>query len=303
MLQQTQVPTVIPYYRKWLRRFPDFGAVARASQQEVLQAWQGLGYYARARNLHRTARLIVHRYGGRFPRSVDQMQQLPGIGKYSAHAVATFSFDQSLPIVEANTARVLTRVFDFREPIDSNPARKTLWDHAASLVPKYEARTFNSALVDLGALVCVPRNPRCDACPVERLCRAKNPGTLPINKPNPRTKRLVERHAFVLNKNRILLQQSATRWRGMWVLPQLDARVRGRPDHRSTFPFTHHQITLVVYCQRPPERILPGQRWFRSIGPVAMPSPHRRAAEALIRKFPLNARQGALSRRQQWLES
>ena len=290
MLQQTQVATVIPYYREWLRRFPDFGALARASQQEVLHAWQGLGYYARARNLHTTARLVVDRHSSRFPRSVDHIQQLPGIGKYTAHAVATFSFNQSLPIVEANTARVLTRVFDFREPIDSKPGRKMLWDYAARLVQKSRARTFNSALIDLGALVCVARNPRCDACPVARFCRAKNPGALPINKPNPRTKQLVERHAFILNKDKILLEQSATRWRGMWILPRLDARVRGQPHHRSTFPFTHHRITLVVYCQTPPERIVPGQRWFSSIGPVAMPSPHRRAAEALIRRFPLSAR-------------
>ena len=131
MLQQTQVATVMPYYQEWLHRFPDFGSLARASENDILRAWQGLGYYARARNLHATARAIVERHRGRFPRSLEQMQQLPGIGKYTAHAVASFAFNQSVPIVEANTVRVLTRLFDFRESIDSSSGRETLWQYAA----------------------------------------------------------------------------------------------------------------------------------------------------------------------------
>ena len=111
MLQQTQVATVMPYYKKWLQRFPNFAALAHASEAEVLHAWQGLGYYARARNLHATAKLVVDRHRGRFPRSIEQIVQLPGVGKYTAHAIATFAFDQSVPIVEANTSRVLSRLF------------------------------------------------------------------------------------------------------------------------------------------------------------------------------------------------
>src|SRR5436853_1478427 len=120
MLQQTQVATVIPYFNAWLRRFLDFASLARASENHVLHAWQGLGYYARARNLHATARAVVNRRHGRFPRSVEQIRQFPGIGKYTAHAVASFAFNESVPIVESNTARVLTRLFNFRKPIDSD---------------------------------------------------------------------------------------------------------------------------------------------------------------------------------------
>ena len=120
MLQQTQVATVIPYYHKWLRRFPDFASLARASENEVLRAWQGLGYYARARNLHATAKTVMDRHGGNFPRGIEQMRQLSGIGKYTAHAVASFAFNQSVPIVEANTGRVLARLFNLRESIDSD---------------------------------------------------------------------------------------------------------------------------------------------------------------------------------------
>ncbi|HEY4255981.1 MAG TPA: hypothetical protein VGM66_02075 [Candidatus Udaeobacter sp.] len=282
MLQQTQVATVIPYYDEWLRRFPDFATLACASENDVLHAWQGLGYYARARNLHATARVAADQYRGRFPQSIEQMQQLPGIGKYSAHAVASFAFDQSVPIVEANTARVLTRLFDFRRSTESSADRTTLWEYAASLVPKSNARIYNSALIDLGALVCIPREPKCGICPVKEFCRAKNPETLPVRKFRSRTIRLVENHAFVVRQGKILLQQSSKRWRGMWILPPLQTSVSGRPLHISTFPFTHHRVTLAVYCRPAPKRIAPEQQWFESIDQIAMPSPHRRAAQSLV---------------------
>src|SRR5437660_937706 len=118
MLQQTQVATVIPYYSEWLRRFPDLATLARASEEDVLHAWQGLGYYARSRNLHATAKAALDQHGTRLPRAIEQMQQLPGVGKYTAHAIASFAFDQPVPIVEANTARVLARLFNLQTPID-----------------------------------------------------------------------------------------------------------------------------------------------------------------------------------------
>src|SRR5436190_12264663 len=219
MLQQTQVATVIPYYQRWFRRFPGFASLARASENEVLRAWQGLGYYARARNLHTTAKTVMDRHGGNFPREIEKMRQLSGIGKYTAHAVASFAFNQSVPIIEANTGRVLARLFDLRESIDSDLGRRTLWQHAASLLPKSDAATFNSALLDLGALICVARKPKCDICPVKAFCRAKNPSDLSIRNSRPETKQLIERHALIVRRGRILLEQSRHRWRGMWILP------------------------------------------------------------------------------------
>jgi len=286
MLQQTQVSTVIPYYNEWLRRFPDFTSLARASENDVLRAWQGLGYYARARNLHATARAVMDRYLGRLPTSIERMQQLRGIGKYTAHAVASFAFDQSVPIVEANTARVLARLFDFRESIDSDRGRQTLWQYAAMLVPKSNAAIYNSALIDLGALVCVARQPKCGMCPVKKFCAAKNPEILPVMKARPPTKRLIEQRAFVVSQGKILLEQSSTRWRGMWILPTLQTR-RGsrRPIYKSTFPFTNHRVALVVYRRPAPKTAIPEQQWFESIDHVPMPSPHRRAAQALVTKF------------------
>ncbi len=288
MLQQTQVATVIPYYHKWLRRFPDFVSLARASENEVLLAWQGLGYYARARNLHATAAAVLHDHRGRFPRSIERMQRLPGIGKYSAHAVASFAFNQSVPIVEANTARVLTRLFNFRQSIDSGSGRRTLWQHAADLLPNSGARTFNSALLDLGALICVARNPKCNLCPVKPFCRAKNPAALPIKKLRHITKQLIETHALIIRRGRILLEQSQYRWRGMWILPPLKldglkpSSFQTLPAYQCVFPFTHNRVTLAVYRRSTPKRIAPEQQWFASIDDVAMPSPHRRAAETLL---------------------
>ncbi len=250
--------------------------------------WQGLGYYARARNLHATAKTVMDRHGGNFPRGIEQMRQLSGIGKYSAHAVASFAFNQSVPIVEANTGRVLARLFNLRESIDSGLGRRTLWQHAASLLPKSDAATFNSALVDLGALICVARKPKCDACSVKAFCRAKNPAALPVKNSRPQTKRLIETHALIVRRGRILLEQSRRRWRGMWILPPLEPDCLGeqhfqrRPVYESVFPFTHHRVTLSVYRRPAPKRIASGQQWFVSIEEVPMPSPHRRAIDALL---------------------
>jgi A/G-specific adenine glycosylase len=230
----------------------------------------------------------MDRHGGKFPQDTDQMRQLSGIGKYTAHAVASFAFNQSVPIVEANTGRVLARLFNLRESIDSNLGRRTLWQHAASLLPKSDAATFNSALLDLGALICVARRPKCDICPVKAFCRAKNPAALPVKNSRPQTKRLIETHALIVRRGRILLEQSRHRWRGMWILPPLEAEClerpcfQRRPVYKSMFPFTHHRVTLSVYRRPAPKRIASGQQWFGSIEEVPMPSPHRRAAQSLI---------------------
>ena len=288
MLQQTQVATVIPFYHQWLRRFPNLGSLARASENDVLRAWQGLGYYARARNLHATAKTVMDRFGGNFPREIEQMRQLPGIGKYTAHAVASFAFNQSVPIVEANTARVLARLFNLRESIDSDAGRKRLWQYGASLLPKSDAATFNSALLDLGALICVARKPRCEICAVKTFCRAKSPAALPVRRSRPEMRQLIEIHALIVRQGRILLEQSRHRWRGMWILPRIEHDrskqrcFQQRAVYESVFPFTHHRVTLSVYRRPAPKRITPGQQWFKSIEEIAMPSPHRRAVDTLL---------------------
>jgi A/G-specific adenine glycosylase len=285
MLQQTQVATVIPYYDEWMRRFPDFAALANASEHEVLHAWQGLGYYARARNLRATAQTVVAKHGGRFPESLDAIRNLPGVGRYTANAVMTFAFNKSVPVVEANIARLLARLFNLKIPIDTSLGRETLWQRAGELLPLDGARLHNSALMDLGALVCGAR-PNCGICPVRNFCRAENPVKLPLKRARPSIRLQTEHHGFSVRRGRVLLEQSQDRWRGMWMLPRLaTAPMKCNPLHVSEFPFTNHRITLTVFRQAAAGRSAKSlQRWFPIDGlhSIPLPSPHRRALEKLI---------------------
>jgi A/G-specific adenine glycosylase len=285
MLQQTQVATVIPYYNEWMGRFPDCAALAAASETEVLHAWQGLGYYARARNLRATAQTLMEKHGGRFPRSLDAFGDLPGVGRYTTNAVATFAFNQSVPIVEANIARLLARLFNVQIPIDTRTGRETLWQRAVELLPNRGAGIYNSALMDLGALVCGSR-PNCVVCPVRNFCRAEKPLKLPIKRARPSIKLRTEHHGFSVRWGRVLLEQSQDRWRGMWMLPRLSTvPTKRKPLHISEFPFTNHRITLTVFPQTVVGRSTKSfQRWFpiNGLDSIPLPSPHRRALEMLI---------------------
>jgi A/G-specific adenine glycosylase len=284
MLQQTQVATVIPYYNEWLRRFPDFTTLAAASENDVLHAWQGLGYYSRARNLRATAIAVMEKHGGAFPRSLVSIQELPGIGRYTANAIATFAFNQSVPIVEANIARVLSRLFNLQTPIDTSAGREQLWSAASQLLPRRNAGQCNSALMELGALVCGVR-PKCETCPVRISCRATEPGALPRKKARPALELRTEHHGFSLRRRRVLLEQSQDRWRGMWILPRLTSQpAASQPVHCLEFPFTHHRITLAVYAHDSAAPESSSRNWFpiTRLSSIPIPSPHRRALNKLL---------------------
>jgi A/G-specific adenine glycosylase len=283
MLQQTSVAAVIPYYREWLRRFPTVEALANAGEEEVLRVWEGLGYYSRARNLRAAAKEIVERFGGKFPRSAQDLLSLPGVGRYTAAAILTFAFDEPVGILEANTTRLLSRLFNVTTPVDSASGREELWKHADKVVPTRDAGQFNSALMDLGAVVCLPQRPMCNACPVESLCRAEDPSSLPRKKPRPAVKRLTERHCFAFKRGRVLLQSCNQRWRGMWMLPPLEGRPPERATYSSTFSFTHHRVRLEAFVD-PRPRSSRDKSWFKldDIDHLPMPNPHRRALNALL---------------------
>jgi A/G-specific adenine glycosylase len=284
MLQQTQVATVIPYYQRWLARFPDFAALARAKESEVLHAWQGLGYYTRARNLHAAARFVRENFHGKLPTEAARIAQLPGIGRYTAGAIASFAFDLSEPIVEANTGRVLARLTNLQIPIETAAARAHLWRAATALLPVRRTREHNSALIDLGALVCLPRQPLCGQCPVRRFCAAEQPATLPIKRKRPRIIQLTEPHTFAQRDSRVLLEQSDERWRGMWILPRLPRTPRRDPLLRIDFPFTNHRITLAVFAGPGTKAPNEKQRWFArgALDSLPLPNPHRRALILLL---------------------
>jgi A/G-specific adenine glycosylase len=241
MLQQTQVDTVIPYYRRWCKRFPTVRALAAAPQEEALRLWEGLGYYARARNLHRAAQQIVHEHAGRIPRTCDELRRLPGIGRYTAGAIASIAFGVDAAVLDGNVKRVLARVFDFREDIKSARGEKKLWALAESLAPAGQAGDYNQALMDLGATVCTPLTPNCGACPVRTLCAAYKLGVQlerPVTrKRSPLPSKVLA--AGVIRKNgRVLIRQrSATGLLGgLWSFPS------GAPNTRRSLPVALRQV-------------------------------------------------------------
>lgn len=176
MLQQTQVTTVIPYYERWMARFPTLRALAEASLDEVLKHWEGLGYYARARNLHRAAREVVERHGGELPPTVEGLRALPGIGRYTAGAIASIAFGLPVAALDGNLKRVFARLVRLEEPVNRPAGEKALWKLASALVPTEHAGAWNQALMDLGATICTARRPRCPLCPLSDLCAAREAG-------------------------------------------------------------------------------------------------------------------------------
>jgi A/G-specific adenine glycosylase len=219
MLQQTQAKTVIPYYNRFLERFPNLESLAGASEPDVLELWSGLGYYSRARNLHRAARLIVEKHG-EFPRDLAAILALPGIGKYTAGAICSLAFNQAQPVVDGNVRRVITRL----EGIRKIAPEKTFWEFMSVWIPPKQPSAFNQAMMELGALVCTPSHPLCSQCPVRELCKARKLG-IQDRIPAARAKRAAQRSQIailVLEKQRRILLTSLQKRSivpGDWGLP------------------------------------------------------------------------------------
>lgn len=306
MLQQTQVATVVPYYERWLHRFPDAAALARAPEADVLRAWEGLGYYARARNLHRAARVLVEEHGGEFPRALGAIAALPGVGRYTAGAVVSFAFDLPVAAVDANVARVLARWLNLSTPLDTAAGQAAVWTTAERFVPApgqdqgdgVNPRRWNSALMELGALVCRARAPACLICPAQGWCGAfasGAPEAVPVKAARRATVAVDEPCAWIVSPERgLLLQQSTAgaRWRGLWKLPPLSFSPAPTGDEgkepplfQTVYPFTHHRVTLRVFAAPAPAgELAPGQRWWplTEVEDAAMAAPHRRAVRALL---------------------
>jgi len=226
MLQQTQVSTVIPYYERFLERFPDVRALARADLDRVLHHWTGLGYYARARNLKRAAETIVREHGGQFPRDIEQVAGLPGIGRSTAGAILAFAFDQRHPILDGNVKRVLTRLHAIASPVARRDTEKMLWALAEKYTPGKQVSAYTQAIMDLGATLCRPRKPDCPACPLAADCRAHALGAPEKFPARVQRKPLPVKHTLMLMirdaRGRVLLMQRppAGLWGGLWGLPE-----------------------------------------------------------------------------------
>jgi A/G-specific adenine glycosylase len=232
MLQQTRVETVIPYFERWMKRFPTVRALAAASERDVLNLWEGLGYYSRARNLHAAAKIVVERHAGQLPRHLDALRALPGIGPYTAGAIASMAFGLDEPTLDANLRRVMARVFDVSKPADSPAGTRILWGLAAENLPKGRAGDYNQALMDLGASICLPKNPRCLICPLMEICEARRLGIQeqrPVLKPRQQTPSYVHAAAVIQRRGRVLLAKRPSKGLlgGLWEFP--NGRVNGDP--------------------------------------------------------------------------
>jgi A/G-specific adenine glycosylase len=236
---------VVPYFERFIARFPDVQSLADADPDQVLRLWEGLGYYSRARNLHRTARQIVSEQQGEFPQSTEDLQQLPGIGPYTAGAISSFAFNLPAPIVEANTLRLYSRLICLEADPRSSAGQKVLWKFAAWIVSRRRAADFNQAVMDIGAQVCTPQKPDCPRCPLMPSCKAFEAGKhqiLPLEPVRPVMTHVVEMSIAICKQGRFLLRQRppGERWAGLWdfvrfeISDELANRMHGPPAKPQT---------------------------------------------------------------------
>lgn len=276
MLQQTRVETVIPFYERWMRRFPTVQSLAEASEQDVLLAWEGMGYYNRARSLHKAARQVMRDYGGKLPASREALIKLPGIGEYSAGAIASIAFGLDETAVDGNVRRVYARLFDVDTPIKSPEGLERVEQIAREQLPAGLAGDYNQALMDLGAMICLPREPRCEICPLKELCLARQNGTQaerPVKSAKPEIPHWTVTAAVIWKDGKVLLARRPLNGLlgGMWEFPggkleageslkdclkreiveELDAPIEvGEAFGVYKHAYTHFKVTLHAFACR-----------------------------------------------------
>ena len=224
MLQQTQVATVVPYFHRFIEAFPNMQALAEADEQQVLTLWQGLGYYRRARNLHAAARMIVDEFAGEVPSTATDLLKLPGVGQYTAGAIASIAYGTRAAVVDGNVERVFARLMLIEDPINATKKKKNVWSIAHELVPKPNPGDYNQALMELGATICTPKLPKCFVCPVREHCRAvheTNPERLPVKLAKKKPKEVTHIVVAAKRNGKYLFEQRPSEglWSNMWQLP------------------------------------------------------------------------------------
>ncbi|MGI8980085.1 MAG: A/G-specific adenine glycosylase [Pirellulaceae bacterium] len=237
MLQQTQVAAVVPYYERFLAAFPTASELAAAPEEQVLRLWEGLGYYRRARQLHAAARQIAAEHGGQFPSGYEQVRALPGIGRYTAGAILSLGLDCRLPILEANTVRLLSRLAAFRGDTAGTTGQKFLWAMAEQILPTKNAGQFNQALMELGSQVCTPRQPKCEECPLASLCPTRKLGlqeSIPAPKKPKQYENVVEAVVVIRRGSKVFVRRRGEeeRWAGLWDFPRFASSESGPHPHR-----------------------------------------------------------------------
>lgn len=227
MLQQTRVETVIPYFQRWMVQFPRIQDLAQAPLQKVLSAWEGLGYYSRCRNLHRAAQIVLEKYDGKLPGEIHILRTLPGIGRYTAAAIASIAFNQDIAALDGNIRRVLARVFALQVPADLPEGEKILWDLAQDHLALGRAGDYNQALMDFGAVICLPRNPLCHTCPLNKICLSiDSPESRPILRVKGQIPHKIKMAAVINIGEQILLNQRSNQGLlgGLWEFPASEVK-------------------------------------------------------------------------------
>ena len=269
MLQQTQVVTVIPYFKRFIKEYPTIRKLAAATEQDVLRLWEGLGYYRRARQMHKAANVIVNEHDGIFPPDFDSVRALPGIGRYTAGAIVSIAFASRAPILEANTIRLLSRLAAYREDPLRSEGQQFLWGLAEKLLPRRNVGEFNQALMELGSEICTPRDPDCSRCPARSLCLS-NGHNLQSEIPRPKTKvdyEDVQEAAVIIRRGgKLLLRQCASseRWAGMWDFPRFAVESLKPDDVKSELAGNVKRLSgLSIEIDKPWTQIKHGVTRFR----------------------------------------
>ena len=294
MLQQTQMERAVAYFQRWTRRFPDIDSVAAASEEEILRLWEGLGYYSRARNIRKTARILAKQYNGQLPADHRLLLSLPGIGSYTAGAVMSLAFNEQHPIVDANIERLFARVFNIDGPIKESGNKKLTWQLAWELTPKHAPRNFNQALMELGALVCRPKNPDCSQCPIHNLCESFQLGIVaerPILPLNKKIIRIEIATGVLQHKEKFFIQKRLEDAVVREFYEETELRIHrlhkiGVIKHS----YTRYRVLLHCYACRlqnsksdPCLHAAQEYRWIggEALDDFAFPAPHRRLIEIM----------------------
>lgn len=284
MLQQTQVATVVEYYKRFLERFPDLQSLAAASEEEVLKYWEGLGYYRRGKNLRLAAQMIIEKFGGEFPRTHEELLSLPGIGPYSAGAILSIAFRLSAPALDGNLIRVYSRYYGIQKPVDETQTLKKLWNLARSHSPQSadEVREFAEGMMELGALVCTPQNPRCNECPLRASCQAHHKGltqSLPRKKRKAASVKKFELIYFSTKKDRVALlpKGSDRKYPDFRRLPFKSLSTEPRSSQYQTkfkYSVTHRHFLAFVSSKLPKRSV----EWIKikDLSQVLLPAIDRR---------------------------
>ncbi len=318
MLQQTQVSKVVPYYLRWMERLPDPAAVAEAEEGELLRLWEGLGYYSRVRNLQKAAQMIMTEHAGRIPRDEKALLKLPGIGPYTAAAILSLAFKEDVPVLDGNVERVVARVKDLDRPVKEPESRKAIRETLMAWLPRGQAREFNQAVMELGATVCAPLRPDCEACPLNKCCRARLKGTVlmrPVRPPRTPTIPVTAAVGILWDHGRVFIQKRPPEglMASLWEFPGGKVKGEETPEEclrrelleelgvkvdileklgEIRHAYTRFRVRLHAYSCKPDP---PGQdiilsaavegRWvsLHELGNFAFPSANRRLIEILLR--------------------